>query len=148
MEKRRLATAEVALVLLEVLVAVSALGGGGLLIADPSGAREGMPPAAAFPRMPWGSYLVPGLLLLVANGIFPLVVALGTMAGRRWARTGHLVVGAVLATWIAVQLVLIGPVYFGQAFVAAIAVAILALGLGLRARHEAPGGAGESSGLS
>lgn len=137
MEKRPLAMPEVVLVLLEVLVAVSALGGGGLLIADPSGAREGMPPADSFPRMPWDSYLVPGLLLLLANAIPPLVVALGTMAGRRWARTGHLVVGAILATWTAAQVALIGPVFFGQAVVGAIALVILALGVGLRVRHEA-----------
>lgn len=137
MPKRELSRPEVALVALELLVGLSALGGSALLLADPSGAREGMPPVETYPGIPFDSYLVPGLVLLLANGLLPLVVAVGTLAGRRWARTGHLVVGAVLATWMGVQLAMMGPVFFLQAVIACIALAILGLGAHLR-RRSAP----------
>ena len=81
---------------------------------------------------------MPGLVLLFANGLVPLVVAAATLAKRPWSTAGHLVVGAVTTGWIVVQLLMLGYVFFLQPLVLAWGLLIFLLGAlnrpGLRLR--------------
>lgn len=81
----------VVLAILQALVGFPALGGGGLLIADPSGGEIGLP-VAWLASSPFADYLVPGVLLFVLGlchvaGHHPHIAApTGRGAGRVGAR--------------------------------------------------------------
>jgi hypothetical protein len=105
------------LCLLEVLLSCNALAGGALLILEPGG---------SFLRMdrlwlmdtPFHNYLIPGIILLVFNGIFPLLALIGLLfkpnwkwanifniyKNRYWGWTYSLYSGIILITWITVEL--------------------------------------------
>lgn len=96
------------LLTLAVLVqGLSGLVGGAALVKDPSGRSIGLP-------LDWlvgtsfSNYFIPGLILLVVLGIFPLVVALGLRRGHRTAGLGAFLVGLGLTTWILVEILMIG----------------------------------------
>lgn len=124
------------LLTLELFVAAGAFYGGGHLIADPVGSPMGMGPPAAMPGFLFSSFLLPGLILLVANGLLPLAVVLGALTGRRWAVRGHMLVGMVLAGWIAVQVVMLGWISPLQPLMLTIGVALFALGWLFQARRR------------
>jgi hypothetical protein len=95
------------LVITEAFVALSAFVAGAMFVAAPSGRLMGMT-VETLARSPFGSYLVPRIVLFMVVG--------GTLATaawaeiRRWPRAGWLseVAGVVLAGWIAVQVAMIG----------------------------------------
>jgi hypothetical protein len=95
--------------LLAVIVAqgVSGLVGGFALLADPSGDALGLP-LSWLDGTPFVDYWMPGLILLSALGLFPLLVAWGLWKRRPQAWLGSLIVGGSLTVWIAVEILLIG----------------------------------------
>jgi hypothetical protein len=113
-------------VALELFTAVGAIPVGIMLVTDPTGARVGFPPGW-IEATPFGSYLVPGIYLLVMNGAGMLVLA-GLTVMRHWTApwlTG--VLGTGLAIWIGVQLVVMPEVSFLQAIFGVIGVALMAV---------------------
>jgi hypothetical protein len=75
------------------------------MIVNPGGSALGMP-QAWIDATPFGSWLVPGIFLLLVNGIGQLLAA-GLIIARHWLApwlTGALGIG--LTIWIAVQVVL------------------------------------------
>lgn len=98
---------------MELFVGLGALYGGGSLVADRSGAGLGMP-LELLARSPFHDYLVPGLTLLVVNGVGSLVGAALSLARVRWAGALGLALGAFLAAWIALQVLWIGPISWFQ----------------------------------
>ncbi len=113
-----------ALVGLEALLAVGALGGAlGLL----TGWTDLGPSTA---ELPLASPVLAGTALGVLIGVLPVAVALGAAARRPWADGGHLVVGVVLVGWIVVQVGFIGLVSWLQPLFAAYGLAIVALAVG------------------
>lgn len=97
------------LVVLEVFLAAGAFYGGTLLVSDPTGGLLQMP---ARDFLHEGSlfrdFFVPGVVLLLANGIFPLVVVAAELKQARWAGLGHVAVGCVLTGWMVVQVSMLG----------------------------------------
>jgi hypothetical protein len=117
-----------AAVLLELFTALGAIPVGIQLITDPTGAAVGFPPGW-IEATPFGSYLVPGLYLLLVNGLGMLVLA-GLTVRRHWTApwlTG--ILGAGLVIWIAVQLVVMPETSFLQAMFGAIGLALVAIGV-------------------
>jgi hypothetical protein len=109
---------------------LSAFGGGIALVAAPSGALLGIP-LSVLAGSPFGSYLLPGLVLLTALGILPLLVSWGLWERRIWSWYGSVIVGIALIIWIFVQIRMIG---YGndpplQTIYGALGVIILALSL-------------------
>jgi hypothetical protein len=99
---------------LELFTAVGALPVGVMLITDTTGHSVGFPPGW-IEATPFSSYLVPGIYLLLMNGVGMLVLA-GLSFARHWTApwlTG--VLGAGLAIWIGVQLAVMPEVSFLQA---------------------------------
>lgn len=86
---------------------LSGLSGGIALIVDPTGDAIGIP-IEWLSESSFGSYLIPGLILLTVLGIAPLVVALSVWGRRRWSIAAALAVGAGLLIWIAVEVAIIG----------------------------------------
>jgi hypothetical protein len=113
-------------VVLELFTALGAIPVGIMLITDPSGAGVGFPPGW-IEATPFGSYVVPGLYLLLMNGVGMLILA-GLTIIRHWTApwlTG--VLGAGLVIWIGVQLVVMPEVSILQAIFGAIGVALAAI---------------------
>jgi hypothetical protein len=105
------------LCLLEVLLSCNALAGGALLILEPRGSFLRMDQLWLIDT-PFRNYLVPGIILLVFNGIFPLLALIGLLfkpkwkwanvfniyKNRYWGWTYSLYSGLILITWITVEL--------------------------------------------
>jgi len=116
------------LIALELLLALGAFFGGGMMLASPDGSLMELPPDL-LEGSGFGSFLLPGLILTLANGVFPMAVAVAALRRQPWARWGHVIVGCVLTGWIAIQGVLIGFGHWLQITYLALGLAIVALGL-------------------
>lgn len=86
--------------------AVSGIAGGIGLVRDPV-ANIGMP-VSLLAGTPFRDYLVPGLILLVVLGIFPLFVLYGLLRRRSWAWWLALAAGLALLIWITTEAALLG----------------------------------------
>jgi hypothetical protein len=86
-----------------VITGVAAIPVGLLFITDPTGASIGLP-AGWIEETIFGSYLVPGLYLLLMNGVGMLVLA-ALIVLRHWTAPWLMaVLGVGLISWIVVQL--------------------------------------------
>ena len=113
-------------VVLELFTALGAIPVGLMLITDPTGAGVGFPPGW-IEATPFGSYLIPGMYLLLMNGAGMLVLA-GLTVMRHWTApwlTG--ILGTGLMIWIGVQLVVMPEVSFLQAVFGVIGLVLAAM---------------------
>ena len=115
-------------VVLEVVTAIPALIVGWQLVTDTSGASVGFP-QGWIEATPFGSYLVPGLYLLLFNGLGMLVVAGLTVADHWSAPWITAALGTGLVIWILVQLVVMPEFSFLQAIFGVIGVVLVLLGV-------------------
>ncbi len=116
-------------VVLEVFTAIPALIVGWQLVTDTSGASVGFPQGWIEATV-FGSYLVPGLYLLLVNGVGMLALA-GLSVARHWVAPWLTVIlGAGLVIWILVQLVVMPEFSFLQAIFGVIGAALVVLGTG------------------
>lgn len=120
--RARLPAGPVVLTSLVALQAVSGLGGGAVLVLDPSGGLMGMP-LTVLRRGPFVDFLVPGVILLLVLGVLPAAIAVALWRrprvealwrlerafGEHWSWVGAGVVGVGLLLWLAVELWLVGP---------------------------------------
>jgi hypothetical protein len=114
--------------LLELFTAVGAIPVGIMLVTDPTGAGVGFPPGW-IEGTPFGSYLVPGLYLLLVNGFAMLGLVGLSMVRHPVAPWLTLVLGIGLVIWIAVQLVVMPEVSFLQAVFGVIGLVLAAAGI-------------------
>ena len=115
-----------------IFQSISGLFGGCLFIINPSGDFIGMP-LSNLSGTPFSDYLIPGIILFILLGIFPLFVAyslifkpnweranvLNVYKDQQWAWTYSLYVSIMLIIWIDVQIMLIGygaPIQIVYAF--------------------------------
>lgn len=98
---------EYLLIMLLLFQGISGVFGGAVLVYDPTGKTLQMP-ISLLDGTPFGNYLLPGLILLVVLGIFPVIVVYGLWNKRRWSRVGTLAVGLALIIWIGVEIAMIG----------------------------------------
>jgi hypothetical protein len=120
-----------ALMVLLAVQGVGATAGGIGLVRDPVN-NIGMP-LSMLDGSPFHDYLFPGLILLVAVGVFPFAVLFGLARRRRWGWWLALAAGADLIIWIAVEVILLGYLPGAgiglQITMALLGIAILALSL-------------------
>lgn len=103
------------LYLLLVLLAINAFYGGISLMLAPDGTLLGMQ-TGWLEKTPFNSYLVPGILLTIFNGVVPLVALYGMFTKNRtvfgwlniypnnfWGWTFSLYTGIICIAWIVVQ---------------------------------------------
>jgi hypothetical protein len=111
---------------LEVFTAVLAIPVGLIFLSDPSGSAMGLPKGWIEATV-FGSYVIPGLYLLLMNGIGMLVLA-GLTVMRHWTApwlTG--VLGAGLVIWILVQIAVMPEVMWLQGLFLVIGVVLCAI---------------------
>jgi len=105
------------LLLIQLFNGISGIVGGFLLVKDPSGAGLRMP-LSWLDGTPFSSYLVPGLVLLVMNGLGNLGGSVYTLLNHKNAGKIAAFFGAVMMLWIISQVSWIGyqsglqPLYF------------------------------------
>jgi hypothetical protein len=130
------------LVLLVMVLAIGATGGGIALLADTSGSVIHMP-LLVLSGTPFGSFLVPGLTLLLLLGIFPGLLVypllrtpdwrwaglLNIHRGQYWAWTYSLYAGIMLVLWIDFQIMFVGYIHPLQSICALAGVAIIVCAL-------------------
>ena len=107
---------------------LGALYGGISLVLRPDGSSLKMP-LALLENSPFSSYLIPGFILLLTNGLFGLIVYMATIF--KWKHFAMLIIlqGIFLTGWVSVQIFLIGLVFPLQPIMLAIGILILLLGL-------------------
>ena len=91
--------------------AVGALYGGWNLIIHPDGSSIQLS-LNWLKHTPFQNYLVPGIILFAANGLFSLFVFLSVLFRMRKYFWFIMVQGAVLFGWIIIQILLVQTVYF------------------------------------
>jgi hypothetical protein len=93
-------------VVLEIFLGIGALFGGGALLLGPDGHLLGMT-TKTLAGSPFGSYLVPGILLFVFVGVAPLLAAAMTVRRQAIAPLAAVAVGLTLIGWISVEMVVL-----------------------------------------
>ena len=117
---------------------IAALYGGIPMLLDPHGEPLGMPPAL-LEGSPFGSYLVPGLLLTFVLGVYPLLAVLllwwrpewKAMAWlersthRHWTWSVGVTAGLAMLVWIVVQVLMLGANHPLQAVIAGLGLVVV-----------------------
>ena len=103
---KRLKIVRILAICLLLLTAVNALIAGVLFVSDPSGQKMGMT-TAYLDSSPFSTYLIPGWVLLIVNGLMNVVAAVASII--RWGRYPLLVIlqGMLLSGWIIIQVILV-----------------------------------------
>jgi len=115
-------------IVLELFTALGAIPVGIQLLMDTTGGLVGFPPGW-IEATPFGSYLIPGIYLLLVNGVGMLVLA-ALSVRRHWTApwlTGILGVGLMI--WIGVQLLVMPESSFLQAMFGVIGAALAVIGV-------------------
>jgi hypothetical protein len=88
---------------------ITSVFGGFMLIIKPDGSGLGMSPDI-LQFSPFTNFLIPGIILLTANGVLSLVVVFFTF--RQLSAYGRLIIlqGCILLGWITVQMVMLQTV--------------------------------------
>lgn len=139
------------LIFLLGFLGLGALGGGGVLIISPTGELIGMPLSMLAPS-PFHSFLVPGILLFVVLGIFPLLLITALISRRLsplaerfnlfrdmiWQWTFCIYIAFALIVWIQVEMVLLNAVHWLHTVYMFYAIAILLTALlpGVRSQYK------------
>src|SRR5207237_982482 len=92
-------------VVLEILLGIGALFGGGQFILAPDGHLIGAP-LKMLAGTPFHSYLVPGLILFTFVGVAPMLAAVITARRGAIGPLAALAVGVTLMGWITVEMVI------------------------------------------
>jgi hypothetical protein len=95
------------LLILLAFQAVSGLFGGAVLILDPSGSSIQLP-LILLKSSPFINFLIPGIILFLILGIFPLIVFYLIRKNKPRAWQCSLLVGTALLIWIGVEVAMIG----------------------------------------
>lgn len=115
-----------ALIMMELLMGISAIGGGIALL---TGAMDAWIPAAWLAGSPFATLRVPAMALIVLVGASNLVAALLLIARHKYGAIASVVAGTCLIGFEIVETATIGLRMWLQPFCFAIGVAILLLAL-------------------
>lgn len=94
------------LIVLAAIQAASGIGGGLGLSLDPIN-NIGMP-LSTLEGSPFEDFLIPGLILLIILGLFPLLVLYGLLRRRQWGWWLAITLGCGLLIWILAEVLLLG----------------------------------------
>ena len=89
---------------LDAVLGVTALGGGIYMATHP----ETMMPLEYLEGTPFSDWLLPGIALVLVNGVWPLLALVLTWRRARWAPLAQCGVGLTLMAWLLVQIPLVG----------------------------------------
>jgi hypothetical protein len=110
---------------------VSALYGGGALVADPTGGLLQMP-VSYLAHSPFKDFLIPGIILLVLVGFSCIDVAIITIRRSSIFPLALIYQGVVLIIWIVVELIMVRSYMFLQVVYFVSGVLLVAIGVYLK----------------
>jgi hypothetical protein len=130
------------LLFLLLFLSLGALGGGGVLVIDPSGELIKMP-ITILKGSPFNNFLIPGLILFTVLGVFPSLICYSLLkrpqcrwinivniySDMYWAWTFTLFIGFALIIWISVQTLIMNYVHFVHTVYVLIGLAIVFVSL-------------------
>ena len=119
---------------LQAFIGLGALGGGFMLVIDPSGSALGLP-MSFLEGSPFPDFLIPGMFLLAVNGIGSMIGAGLSFTRRRYAQEIAIVLGAILVAWIVIQVVIISSFHWLHVLYFILGVVELGIGLYIRRRR-------------
>ena len=119
---------------IQAFIGLGALGGGFMLVRDPSGSALGVP-LSFLEGSPFPDFLVPGIFLLLVNGVGSLTGAGFSFTRRRYAQETAIVLGAILVAWIVIQVILIRSYSWMHVLYFILGVVELGIGLYIRRRR-------------
>lgn len=139
------------LILMQFLLGIGAVASGALLVAAPDGHLLQMP-LSMLQHSPFPNYFIPGSILCIFLGIYPLMAAyslwkrpawrwpevLNPIHGIHWSWAGSLAAGAILLVWIIVEVILLRSVAFLHIlyFVWGVALVVLTLAPPVRQYYD------------
>jgi hypothetical protein len=130
-------------IVLLVFLSVSSFYGSIPMIADPHGSPLGMP-QALLQHSPFPSFLVPGLVLFIANGVLALwtlwLVLAQVPRSPRWT----VLQGCMLLGWLVVECIMLRMVIWPHYLYAAVALGLIAAGSVLWRAEERPAPMGDN----
>jgi menaquinone-dependent protoporphyrinogen oxidase len=118
-----------------LVTGLTAIAGGMLLVARPDGALIHMP-TSTLAHSPFSTFLVPGLLLLLAVGVSNTAAGLLMLRDALRANESAFAAGAVLLGWIVTEMVMLRTIHPFQVVYCAAAVIIMNEALRRRARDR------------
>ena len=119
---------------IQAFIGLGALGGGFMLVRDPSGSALELP-MSLLEGSPFPDFLIPGLFLLAVNGVGSMIGAGLSFTRRRYAQEIAIVLGAILIAWIVIQVVIISSFHWLHVLYFILGVVELGIGLYIRRRR-------------
>ncbi len=118
----------VTLGIIQSIVAFSAIPAGILMVIQPDGSKLGIP-MELLDASPFSDFFIPGLFLLVINGLAQGFAGLSSFNQFKFYRTLGFILGIVLVLWIIIQVYFINPIHYLQViyFILGITEVVLAL---------------------
>ena len=113
--------------IIQVFVALGALGGGIGLVADPSGKNLTWT-TEMLKDTPFSDFMIPGIFLLLVLGVGHSIGAIYTFRNHEFSGTLAILLGITLTVWICIQVYLIGLASFLQPLFLAIGFVEFVLG--------------------
>ena len=114
------------LVCLLMLLGLGGIGGGIVMLIDPTGEIMGLP-SGLLDTVPISDFFLPGLFLIFVMGVLPIWVGIGLWRRTRWGWLGAVVVSVLLILWIGFQIFLWGAPILLQVFYLALGFVLLML---------------------
>jgi hypothetical protein len=121
-------------IITSLLLLVNGLGaiyGGSHLIKNPDGSSLQMS-LAVLKYSPFQDFLIPGIILFTANGLFSILVLLSLVYGYRNYSGLVIIQGSILTGWILVQIMMLQMVYYLHAIFGFIGIVLILAGWLLR----------------
>lgn len=126
--------ARVTAIALLVITGISAMGGGAVLMIDPTGRFLGFDSLTLADTF-FQDFRIPGLVLLVLIGVLNMFVAGLTVNKAKSYPTLILLQGCILTGWILIQLYLLPQTHFLQLIFGSIGIMLMLLGSLLGSRR-------------
>ena len=118
---------KILLIILQSLLAIGAIYGGGLLIISPSGELLGLP-ISLLETSPFKNFFVPGIILFLLLGVTPCLIVYGLVSKKdnkfavifnlfsdmHWAWSYSIYISIALIIWIQLQMVFINGVFWAH----------------------------------
>ena len=114
---------------------ISALFGSYHLIIDPTGKSLQMPLGLLNPT-PFDTYLIPGILLFLTNGIPALLIGFITIKQLDHYEYFIVLQGGILFLWLTAELIINVEFYYPLAHVSYYIISILLMGIGLKLKKS------------
>jgi hypothetical protein len=119
---------------IQSFIGLGALGGGFMLVRDPSGSALELP-MSLLEGSPFPDFLIPGMFLFAVNGVGSMIGAGLSFTRRRYAQEIAIVLGAILVAWIVIQVVIISSFHWLHVLYFILGVVEFGIGLYIRRRR-------------